>query len=146
MFVSTCLVYKGRADLLLYCWFSLLIRGGPHMTAEVAVLNEQAVALATDSAVSVGSGKIYTSANKLFTLSKYSPVGIMIFNNARHMSIPLETIIKEFRTELGTTRYNSLPEYTKALEGFLRDQNNYLFDPQNRHRGIAEYLVHVGGS
>ena len=114
------------------------------MTAEVAVLNEQAVALATDSAVSVGSGKIYTSANKLFTLSKCAPVGVMIFNNARHMSIPLETIIKEFRSELGTTQYDSLPEYSGAFETFLRDQNNYLFDSQNRERGISEYIVLIG--
>ena len=35
------------------------------MTAEVAVMNKLAVALAADSAVSIGSKKVYNSANKL---------------------------------------------------------------------------------
>ena len=51
------------------------------MTAEIAILNREAVALAADSAVTmIGSSgeKIFTSANKLFTLSKYHPVGIIV--------------------------------------------------------------------
>jgi hypothetical protein len=53
------------------------------MTAEVAVLNKYGVALAADSAVTVDhwhqgkvTTKIYNSANKVFTLSKFEPVGI----------------------------------------------------------------------
>lgn len=48
------------------------------MTAEVAVLNKYGVALAADSAVTVDHWhqnklmtKVYNSANKLFTLSKF---------------------------------------------------------------------------
>ncbi len=40
------------------------------MTAEVAVMNTMAVALAADSAVTIGKGKIYNTANKLFELSR----------------------------------------------------------------------------
>ena len=48
------------------------------MTAEVAVMNKQAIALAADSAVTFRDEmgqKIFTSASKIFTLSKYQPVG-----------------------------------------------------------------------
>jgi len=67
------------------------------MTAEIAILNCEAIALAADSAVTmIGTSgeKIFTSANKLFTLSKYHPVGIMIYGNALFMGVPWETIIK----------------------------------------------------
>jgi hypothetical protein len=44
------------------------------MTAEIAILNREAVALAADSAVTFREEKgqkILTSANKIFALSKY---------------------------------------------------------------------------
>ena len=51
------------------------------MTAQIAIMNKQALALATDSAVThteKSGKKIHPSGNKLFTLSKYHPVGVMI--------------------------------------------------------------------
>jgi hypothetical protein len=60
------------------------------MTAEVAILNTHGIALAADSAVTISVGdekKVYNTANKLFALSKYHPVGIMIYNNATYMGI-----------------------------------------------------------
>lgn len=72
------------------------------MTAEVAVLNKMAVALAADSKVTIGGGgseKTYDTANKIFTLSKVHPVGILIYNNADFMGYPWETIIKLYRTQ-----------------------------------------------
>jgi len=73
------------------------------MTAEIAIMNKNAIALATDSAVTMSGSanqKIFTSANKLFALSKYHPVGIMIYGNAIFMEVPWETIIKIYRNNL----------------------------------------------
>ncbi|OOY31617.1 hypothetical protein [Thioclava sp. F36-6] len=71
------------------------------MTAEIAVLNKSAVALATDSAVTISAGtqalKIFESADKLFELSKSQPIGIMVYNGMQFLGVPLETIIKSFR-------------------------------------------------
>lgn len=55
------------------------------MTAEIAILNNTAVALAADSAVTIGDAsnrKVYNSINKLFGLSRYQPIGIMVFGHA----------------------------------------------------------------
>jgi hypothetical protein len=54
------------------------------MTAEVAILNNNGIALAADSAVTIGheEGKIFTSADKLFQLSECAPVGIMVYGSA----------------------------------------------------------------
>ncbi|MFP4527645.1 MAG: hypothetical protein ACLFQX_03775 [Candidatus Kapaibacterium sp.] len=60
------------------------------MTAEIAILNKEAVAMAADSSTTVSHQlgyKIFTSANKIFALSKFASVGIMIFGNARFMEI-----------------------------------------------------------
>jgi hypothetical protein len=51
------------------------------MTAEIAILNKNGVALAADSKVTIGTTgqeKTFDTVNKLFTLSKVHPVGLMI--------------------------------------------------------------------
>ena len=81
------------------------------MTAEIAIMNKEAIALAADSAVTmtVESGqKIFTSANKLFALSKYHPVGIMVYGNAVFMGIPWENIIKTYRSRVGKKKFSTL--------------------------------------
>ena len=83
------------------------------MTAEVAILNRSAVALAADSAVTLGLSdpKVYNTANKLFALSITEPVAIMIYGAASLGPIPWETVIKEYRRELGTTVFDTVDEY-----------------------------------
>jgi len=99
------------------------------MTAEIAIMNKEAIALAADSAVTTGQEKeqkIFTSANKLFALSKYYPVGIMVYGNASFMDIPWETIIKIHRSELDKKKFDTLREYADNLIAFL-DNGNPLF-------------------
>ena len=96
------------------------------MTAEVAILNRGAVALAADSAVTVGVGgpgrkkKIYDSANKLMMLSDHAPVGVMFFGNAELMGIPWETLLKDFRRDLGWRSFPSFEGYVLELLGYLK--------------------------
>lgn len=99
------------------------------MTAIVGVLNKQAVAVAADSAVTIGSGrKIYNTANKIFTLSKRHPVGVAIYGNARfNSSIPWEIVIKMYRDQLGDTTKPTIREYASDFFDFLEDyKNKYL--------------------
>lgn len=93
------------------------------MTSEIAIMNKEAIALATDSAVTVtrtAGHKIYPSANKLFCFSKYEPVGIMIYGSASFMSIPWETIIKTYRKNLGKRKFATLKQYGRHFIAFLR--------------------------
>ncbi len=48
------------------------------MTAQIAIMNKSAIAMASDSAVTItarsdNKSKIYNTINKLFTLSKFAP-------------------------------------------------------------------------
>lgn len=94
------------------------------MTAEIAVLNFHGVAMAADSAVSIGSIKVYNSANKLFALSKKHPVGIMIYGNAQMMSVPWETLIKSYRVTLKNKKFKTLKEYGDNFIEYLRCTKN----------------------
>lgn len=105
------------------------------MTAEVAVMNKQAIALAADSAVTFPQemgGKIFPSASKIFTLSKYEPVGVMIYGNASLMDVPWETIIKVYRNHLGKRTFKTINAYAEDFLSFLA-KNEQLFpeDVQN---------------
>lgn len=109
------------------------------MTAEVGVLNSIGVALAADSAVSIGreAEKIYTSADKIFQLSCSAPIGAMIFGNAGLAGLPWETIIKVYRAQLGEKRFGTITEYGEDFLGFLgRDHGMFLREAQDRHTGL----------
>jgi len=102
------------------------------MTAEIAILNKEAVAMAADSAVTVstaGGQKILPSANKIFSLSKFQPVGIMVYGNATLMGTPWETIIKMFRQKLGNHCYDKLSQYADKLLDYLKE--SLFFYPED---------------
>lgn len=86
------------------------------MTAEVAVLNREAVAIAADSAVTLTSPerderKIYNTANKIFVLSENEPLAVMIYGPTSLGPIPWETVVKEYRRIRGTTSSPTVEAY-----------------------------------
>jgi hypothetical protein len=113
------------------------------MTAEIGILNKTAVALAADSAVTVQQPKgqkIYNSANKLFALSKYHPVGIMLFGSASFMGIPWETIIKVYRSELKNKSFRTLKEYADDFIGFVERSGGSLIPEQQQDEYIKAHI------
>ena len=119
------------------------------MTAEILIMNREAVALAADSAVVLGfesSHKVFHSAKKVFALSKYQPVGIMIFGNVRFMGVPWETIIKTYRDQLDNTEFDKLIDYAKDFLNYL-DNNTRLFPEETQlnygRRKIFYYLSNI---
>ena len=108
------------------------------MTAEVAILNKTAVALAADSAITLGSQKIYNSGNKLFSLSKFRPVGIMVFGNAEFMEIPWETIIKFYRSRLKGKKFDELIGYAKDFLDFVESEKSVFWPPEIQSKYYQE--------
>lgn len=130
------------------------------MTAIVGVLSRTGIAFAADSAATVTSSsgqKITNHANKLFTLSKYQPVGIAIYNNLDFHGIPWDTIIKMYRDSLSTKKYKTLKEYVDSfwkyikkdiLPSIVHEQKAYLAEGVRRlyaeHKRKA--LEEIGGT
>ena len=111
------------------------------MTAEVAIMNRIGVALAADSALTIGGGKkTHSSADKLFQLSR--SVGVMIYGNAVFLGVPWETIIKEYRRELGEGTFATVEEYAGDFLRFM-SRNEMLFPKKNRDDGVLNLLWEI---
>ena len=91
------------------------------MTAIVGVLNRQGVAFAADSAATHSkTHKITNHANKIFSLSKYRPVGLAIYNTLSFMGVPWETLIKDYRQKIGDTSFASMDGYIDSFWSYLK--------------------------
>jgi hypothetical protein len=114
------------------------------MTAEIAVMNRMGVALAADSAVTIGESghKVYTSAEKLFQLSEVAPIGVMVYGNAGYAQLPWETVIKAYRKRLGKEVRSTIEEYCQDFTAFLRE-NPDLFPPENRLLVMKSVVYHL---
>jgi hypothetical protein len=112
------------------------------MTAEIAILNRNAVAMAADSAVTLqlaGGQKIYNTVNKLFAVSKYRPVGVMVFGSGDFMGVPWETIIKMYRSELFDGKFGTLEEYASDFINFF-ELENILFPDDTQSESASDLL------
>lgn len=100
-------------------------------------MNKNAIALAADSAVTVGQHlAIHNSANKLFALSKVAPVGAIIYSNAEVMGIPVEILIKQYKRDLGQKTFNSLEEYVKDFISYMLRNKRLFHFAENEARYI----------
>lgn len=107
------------------------------MTTIVGVLNKRAVAIAADSAVTIGdTHKVMNTGNKIFSLSKYAPVGIAIYGNLSFMDTPWEVIIKCYRRELKTKKFQYLREYVDDFMHYLR-KNEFFASIESQKRNLG---------
>jgi hypothetical protein len=114
------------------------------MTAEVIIMNREAVALAADSAVTIEGSKIFTTAEKLFLLAPGHSVGVLIFNNAHFMELPWSAVIKLYRDKLleGQLKLPTLNEYAKDFMMFLEARGNEIF-PEEQQARIFSMTIHM---
>jgi hypothetical protein len=102
------------------------------MTAEIVIMNKEAVAIAADSAVSLVTGpaenlqKIFTSANKIFRLPDNHTAGFMIYNNAAFLGIPWEPLITRFGNSLGPAPLQTLADYADRFLVFLKSEQELI--------------------
>jgi len=93
------------------------------MTAEIVLMNRSGISLAADSAITTGFMSVqkkFTSANKIFTLSKYNPIGIMFYNLATFMNAPWELLIKNYRSKLGEMSFPTVDDAALDFIEFLK--------------------------
>ena len=114
------------------------------MTAEIGVMNRVGVALAADSAVTVGgdSRKVFSSADKLFQMSYNAPVGAMIYGSATYLDIPWETLIKSARSELAAQTFPKLQDYGAFLVSFL-SRGAPIFPTENEDAALTRLCLNL---
>ena len=121
------------------------------MTAVVAIMNKTGLSLAADSAVTVtssngagsySSSKIYNTANKLFMLSKYHPVGIMVYSSAEFMQVPWELVIKLYRKNLKDQSFDTVEEYRDDFLKFILENDKFSF-PSREDEHISNKIFQI---
>lgn len=114
------------------------------MTAEIGLLNKTSVILAADSAATISlHKKVFNTANKLFPLSNYEPVGIMIYNNSNWMGIPFEIIIKSYTKYLNDKSFPLLCEYRDDFIKFLKENFKKFVNDEQIHEMIEYRLYDI---
>lgn len=97
------------------------------MSAGICIMNRNAIAMAADSAVTVGDhAAIHNSANKLFSLSRVAPVGVIVYANAALMTVPVEIIVKQYKKQLGDNVFPTLNDYVKDFLKYLKEKSHFF--------------------
>jgi hypothetical protein len=122
------------------------------MTSEIAVMNQRAVALAADSAVTLiggGTVAVRNDHRKLFHLVERRPIGLMFFGVADMMGHPWEHVIEHYQKK---TRPRALPhvrDYAASFTGMM--DNLEEFFPRAKQRdeyrrllaSVFRYIFHL---
>ena len=95
------------------------------MTAIVGILNKHGIAVAADSAETIGNGiKIYNKANKIFNVSKYHPVGAAVYGNANFNDLtPWDIVFKLYREDVGKRCLPKLEDYVNSFISFIEEKS-----------------------
>ena len=108
-------------------------------------MTPSAVAMAADSIVNINGNKTYEGVNKLFMLSKNPPMGIMIYNNANFISIPFETLIKDFRYKFENDKsLDTVDDFRNKFKEYLETEpNNNKFPMMSLQDKINIFMEHM---
>ena len=110
------------------------------MTAEIAILNRSAVALAADSLVTLSGPvgrKTYDSTEKIFELSRFRPIGLMVYNHVEFSRVPLEILARSFRERV-TDEFETIMQVWPIFRRFL------LGEPSEFNDSTAQFEALIG--
>lgn len=111
------------------------------MTAEICILNREAVAMASDSAATVeltaADGRIFKyfpTVDKIFKVgSDAHTVGVMIYQSPAIMDVPWETLIKLWGDSLEDRQLPRVSDYASSLLAFVRSHPAIRPPDQQEH-------------
>ncbi len=112
------------------------------MTAIVGILNKHGIAIAADSAETIGNGiKIYNKANKIFNLSKYHPVGAAVYGSANFSDLtPWDIIFKLYRENIGKQCLNKTEDYVISLISFI-EEKQFFSDTKELENSLCNNIL-----
>lgn len=112
------------------------------MSAGICIMNKNAIAMAADSAVTIGPHiAIHNSANKLFSLSRSEPVGVIVYANASLMQVPIEIIVKQYKANLGDKSFQKLENYVYDFIDYLENNTSLFHFDKTESQYIEEVYV-----
>ncbi len=123
------------------------------MTSEIAVMNQRAVALAADSAVTLidgGTVVVRNDQRKLFNLIDGRPVGVMFFGVADILGHPWEHLIEHYQKRVKPKDLPHIRDYAVSFAGMLDHLEEFF--PKARQKddfkrllaSVFRYILHLG--
>jgi hypothetical protein len=90
-------------------------------------MNKNAAVMAADSAVTLGNrSAIHNSADKLFRLSEVAPLGLLTYGSGTVMGVPIEIVVNEYKTFLGSKKYPCFNQYVDGFKSFVEENAEYF--------------------
>jgi hypothetical protein len=123
------------------------------MTSEIAVMNQRAVALAADSAVTLidgGTVVVRNDQRKLFNLMDNRPIGVMFFGVADILGHPWEHLIEHYQKKVKPANLAHVKDYAASFTGMLDNLDEFF--PPSRQKddykrllaSVFRYILHLG--
>lgn len=109
------------------------------MTTEVIVANRHAVAMAADSALTVGKDRVWKTANKLFSLGPVNDIGVMMNGSGDYLGVSWEVVVKLFRSNLGDKKCATVKDCADKFFEFLR--SGVFSNPEQEMASVASVFV-----
>jgi hypothetical protein len=111
------------------------------MTAEIAIYNRLGLALAADSAVTIGRERVHKMSSKLFSLAPHNDIAIMVFGSGELCGYPWDTVIKAFRGVIGKKVYDKVSD---CARDFITHIKNGGFEPDYKNEGLNYlFIIHI---
>jgi len=112
------------------------------MTSEILVMNQRAMALAADSAVTMFDGGkviVRNDQKKLFNLAEGLPVGVMFFGVADLMGHPWDVLVEHYRSRIAAKPLAHVCDYAESLFSSLDGLESFF--PAARHTDEYKRLI-----
>jgi hypothetical protein len=99
------------------------------MSAEIILLNKLGVAIAADSAITVGNrAAIFNTAQKIFSFGEKVPLAFLYYSATDFMGIPIDVIFLRYMESVHTRKLqlNTIREYLHDFVQFIEKNGDYF--------------------
>lgn len=99
------------------------------MSAEIILLNKLGVAIAADSAITVGNrAAIFNNAQKIFPFGENIPLAFVYYSHTEFMGIPIDIIFQRYFEfyQARKTQFSTLEETVQDFTQFVEKQGVYF--------------------
>ena len=113
------------------------------MSVGVCIINKNGIALAADSAGTVGENKMfYNSMNKVYNLSFNNKIGAITYGSTVICNTPIEIILKEYRKYIDEN-YKDIIDFFSLIEifkKFLSEKSSYFQFEKSEEMFCSEFI------
>ena len=94
------------------------------MTSQIVLGNGHGIAVASDSAMTMGGRRTYDTSEKIYPLPLPHAVAVLHAGNVVFHRMPYSTIISSWIQSIGDHQLRNLPDYVESFRKFLVDEIN----------------------